>query len=609
MNKSTFLFLATLALLLAQPFALAQRLNIGYASGTGGVDAVYVGPYAGQNNTQSGNSIFGWAAGQFSGGSQNVYVGFFAGYWNSSIRNTFVGYNAGSRQGSSGSNNTFLGWQTGATVSSGAFNTFVGSSAGSGSNTGSYNTFLGMGAGQRNNASFNTFVGFGSGNFNTGGTRNTYLGTYSGGLGSGGSDNTFVGNETGFNTTGNVNTFVGTQAGRTNSSGHSNAFLGYQAGYNNTNGYYNTFLGVYAGRSNQTGVANTFVGYYAGYYNTGSNNNFLGHYAGYGNSTGTGNVFLGYQAGMSNATGGSNTMLGQYANVASGALTNATAIGSRARVSASNSLVLGSINGVNGATADAKVGIRTQAPAYNLHVNGTAAKPGGGSWTVASDKRLKQEITDYQEGLAAIVRIRPVWFRYNGKADLPTDRKYVGVIAQDMQQIAPYTVGEFIYVDSTGKQEKYLDYDANALSYMLVNAVQEIDEKYTAQLGEKDAQLAGLQQQITALRQEIAAMKSLLNLSPGNDSGQHPSAARLWQNQPNPAKGTTVIRYYLPQDVAAAQLKVYTLDGREVHSVTLPQRGEGQVQLSAREFAAGLYVYHLFADGQSVASKKLVLTK
>lgn len=608
MTRFTFLLLTALALL-AQIPAFAQRLNIGYLSGTGGNANTYVGPYAGQYNSQPNNTFMGFAAGQFSSGSGNTYLGYFAGYWNSSIRNTFVGFNAGARQSSTGSNNTFLGWNTGASVSSGAFNTFVGSAAGSGNSTGLYNTSLGMGAGQRNNGSSNTFVGYASGNFNAGGARNTYLGTSSGGVGSGGSDNSFVGYQAGFSTSGTINTFVGTQSGRTNTTGHSNAFLGFQSGYNNTNGYYNTFLGVYAGRSNQTGVANTFVGYYAGYYNTGSNNNFLGHYAGYNNNTGTGNVFLGHFAGLSNSTGSGNTMLGQWANVASGGLTNATAIGNRARVSGSNSLVLGSINGVNGATADARVGIRTEAPAYHLHVNGTAAKPGGGSWTVASDKRLKQEITDYQEGLAAVVRIRPVWFRYNGKAALPTDRKYVGVIAQDMQQIAPHTVGEFVYQDSTGKQEQYLDYDANALTYMLVNATREIDEKYTAQLQEKDAQLAGMQQQITALQKEIAAIKSMLTLNTGDGPGQNHSAARLWQNQPNPTNGSTVIRYYLPQEVSSAHLKVYSMDGREVYSVRLNGRGEGQVQLSGREFASGLYVYHLFTDGQSVASKKLVLAK
>jgi hypothetical protein len=51
-------------------------------------------------------------------------------------------------------------------------------------------------------------------------------------------------------------------------------------------------------------------------------------------------------------------------------LDNATAIGALARVDCSNCLVLGSINGVNFATADTFVGIGTTAPAAKLHVSG-----------------------------------------------------------------------------------------------------------------------------------------------------------------------------------------------------------------------------------------------
>jgi 3-deoxy-D-arabino-heptulosonate 7-phosphate (DAHP) synthase len=46
----------------------------------------------------------------------------------------------------------------------------------------------------------------------------------------------------------------------------------------------------------------------------------------------------------------------------------------------------------------------------------------------------------------------------------------VGIIAQEMKEIAPYTIGSF-------KDEEtnidYLNYDANAVTYILINAVQE----------------------------------------------------------------------------------------------------------------------------------------
>jgi hypothetical protein len=52
-------------------------------------------------------------------------------------------------------------------------------------------------------------------------------------------------------------------------------------------------------------------------------------------------------------------------------LNNATAIGAYADVAESNALVLGSISGVNGATASTRVGIGTTAPLYTLDVHGT----------------------------------------------------------------------------------------------------------------------------------------------------------------------------------------------------------------------------------------------
>src|SRR5207302_6195856 len=72
-------------------------------------------------------------------------------------------------------------------------------------------------------------------------------------------------------------------------------------------------------------------------------------------------------AGDGSPNGVRNTAIGYGTNVGS-SLTNASAIGSRARVDQSNSLVLGGINGVNSATDNTKVGIGVTAPLATLHV-------------------------------------------------------------------------------------------------------------------------------------------------------------------------------------------------------------------------------------------------
>lgn len=202
------------------------------------------------------------------------------------------------------------------------------------------------------------------------GSNNLFAGLQTGQATTTGVANTFFGTQAGqSNTTGNDNSFFGSGAGRFNTTGNTNAFFGAGVGRNNTIGNGNAFFGAGAGIRNTTGTSNAFTGRSSGQGNTtGNNNTFVGHSAGGGNSIGSGNSFYGVGSGGFNTTGGSITIVGSFADVLSDNLTNATAIGSSAAVNQSNSLVLGSINGVNSALADTNVGIGTTAPAARLHV-------------------------------------------------------------------------------------------------------------------------------------------------------------------------------------------------------------------------------------------------
>jgi hypothetical protein len=110
-------------------------------------------------------------------------------------------------------------------------------------------------------------------------------------------------------------------------------------------------------------------------------------------------------------------------------------------------------------------------------LNGQAYKPGGGSWGVASDERLKQDITEYNEGLNEVRSIRTVTYRYNEKSGHNTDITYVGIIAQELERIAPHMVKQ---------KNEYLSVDPSAFTYMLINAVQEQDQIITDQQKEID---------------------------------------------------------------------------------------------------------------------------
>jgi trimeric autotransporter adhesin len=509
--------------------------------------------------------------------------------------NYFAGFQSGS--GNTGSYNAFVGYQSGVNANTGWYNTFLGYQTGFLNKGGSYNVFIGSFAGYDNSSGLsNTFVGWASGSNNTTASGNSFYGNLSGYQTTTGANNAFFGSAAAYNnTTGANNAFIGNRSGYNNTTASNNTFLGYSSGEKNSTGALNTFIGSRTGYANTTGYENTVVGTEGGIENTtGYRNSFFGIRAGEKNTTGRENTFLGRNAGRNNVTGHQNTALGMYAGPSRSSLTNSTAIGSRAYVRVSDAVVIGSVSGENGATATAKVGIGTTSPAYLLHVNGVAAKPGGGSWTVASDKKLKKDIQPFQDGLKEIEQIKPVWFRYNGKAGLPTDKKFVGVIAQEMQKIAPHTIGEFSYETEDGQSETYLDYDANALTYILVNAVKELNTLAQQQT-----------QEIKRLQEEIAILKQ------GGAQHRNPegSTARLYQNFPNPYATSTVIKYFVPEKISAAQLRVISATGQEVFFSELMGRGEGEIEISSQILSAGSYVYQLIIDGTVVDNKKMVLSK
>jgi hypothetical protein len=256
----------------------------------------------------------------------------------------------------------------------GTDNLFVGRGAGVTNIDGSKNAFFGTYAGQSNTSgSFNTFFGTEAGQSNTSGSSNTFFGKASGNLNSTGHNNTFFGMSAGyFNTTGYNNALFGAYAGQSTTTGSSNTFFGTSAGTNNSTGSYNSFFGTSAGANNITGQSNIFFGSFAGMKNTtGSGNVFFGTDTGSSNTTGQLNTFIGESANFntSDPTGNKNTLLGAYTLVNSG-VTNGSAIGAQALVAQSNSLVLGSISGINGAGANTNVGIGTTSPSSRLHVVG-----------------------------------------------------------------------------------------------------------------------------------------------------------------------------------------------------------------------------------------------
>ena len=125
-----------------------------------------------------------------------------------------------------------------------------------------------------------------------------------------------------------------------------------------TTGSNNVGVGQYTLNYLAAGSENLGMGYSAMYNTRGSNNVGLGHNSLWTNNTGNNNTAIGHTSGYNN-TGSDNTFLGYNAN-SNGGISNATAIGSGATVSASNTIQLGntsttSVNTSGGLTANAAV--------------------------------------------------------------------------------------------------------------------------------------------------------------------------------------------------------------------------------------------------------------
>jgi len=139
-----------------------------------------------------------------------------------------------------------------------------------------------------------------------------------------------------------------------------------------------------------------------------------------------------------------------------------------------------------------RVGIGTTAPTYQLQLStDSAAKPSTNTWTIASDARIKTDIRPFNDSLSVIEGINPVLYKYNGKGGFAADGKdYIGVIAQDIDKVAPYTVNTYqAKLRPTDTQEtELLNFNSHALTFVLINAVKEQQKE----IGELKVEIEGL---------------------------------------------------------------------------------------------------------------------
>jgi len=126
---------------------------------------------------------------------------------------------------------------------------------------------------------------------------------------------------------------------------------------------------------------------------------------------------------------------------------------------ATNTLVLNRQGG--------NVGIGTSAPTELLSVNGTAGKPGGGSWSVFSDERLKNIKGPFNSGLKAVMQLQPIRYEYKpaNALGIKLGGQQIGFTAQAVQQVIPEAVSQ--------TESGYLMVNNDPIIWTMLNAIKE----------------------------------------------------------------------------------------------------------------------------------------
>src|SRR5262249_49566386 len=255
------------------------------------------------------------------------------------------------------------------------------------------------------------------------------------------------------NTTSDYNTASGVSALNSNTTGSQNTATGGNGLFSNTTGSSNTASGFYALVSNTMGNVNTACGPGALFSNT----------------TGSANTASGLNALLNNSIGDFNTAIGAGADVYVGNLTNATAIGFGAVVNASNKVRLGndSVTVIEGKVA----------------------------FTTSSDK-TKKENFEPVDGEAVLGKIRGFELSsWNFIGHNPKEFRHYGPMAQEFFAAFGH--------DGVGQIGTETTINSGDLAGILMIAVQAL-EKRTAELKQKEAQVAVLESEVKDLKAKQA---------------------------------------------------------------------------------------------------------
>ncbi|NBR14617.1 MAG: T9SS C-terminal target domain-containing protein, partial [Crocinitomicaceae bacterium] len=271
----------------------------------------------------------------------------------------------------------------------------------------------------------------------------------------------------------------------------------------------------------------------------------------------------------------------------------------------------------------------------DVWINGPATATGFAVTT--SDQNFKSDINPIHNADSILMEVKPKTFYFdtlNPYGFNFSNRKQYGLLAQQVETILPElvsneykpaTVDSIGTIIKPGVNYKALNYDA--FISILIKGHQEQSKKIDSlqlTVNNRDSIINDLNDRLTHLESCLSGILPFLcqishnSIQPTQQEFQQQLKKEidvqlsnrgtiiLNQNVPNPFAEQTQISFSIPETVKKAQIHFYDANGKLINSVEVQERGLGQLNVFANDLSTGMYTYTLVADGQIVATKKMM---
>lgn len=242
---------------------------------------------------------------------------------------------------------------------------------------------------------------------------------------------------------------------------------------------------------------------------------------------------------------------------------------------------------------------------YELRLNGTTKfYVAGQGWIysdgnyLGSDKNIKDDIKSIDSAMSKVNKINGVLYKLKVEKQNPniygTAQEYMGVIAQDVEKVAPQVV-------------KTLPDGTKAVCYEMLAGL------FVEALKEQNAEIAQLKNDInnccTKSNERLINSPQKGENTNGSINENINTGSYMKQNAPNPFSKETIIEFFITERNASSSILVFDMNGKLLKTLKLDGSGKGSIIINGNDFQPGMYYYSLIINNKEIDTKKMILTE